>query len=109
MKPVDKDEQVARKIHDALCSQMHIGSTCECRPPMDSTALMENIAAALRAAREDEREANKVGLSLFYQLVGGDDNALRTLDVFPCNVLDHQDDCECFWERCEAWANQRKG
>ena len=49
----EADEEVAQKIHDALCSQMHIGRTCECRPPMDSTALIENIAAALRA-REQE-------------------------------------------------------
>lgn len=43
------------------------------------------------------------GLNLFRQLVSGK-NALRDLHVFACNDVDHDLDCECFWEQCEAWA-----
>ena len=49
---------------------------------------------------------NKISSSdLLRQLVSRQ-NALRQLDVFPCNEEAHELDCECFWEQCEAWAIQ---
>ena len=42
------------------------------------------------------------GLNLFRQLC--EPNRLRDLDVFQCNCAEHDLDCECFWEQCEAWA-----
>lgn len=59
----------------------------------------------LRAAHEAHAEA---GLSLFRQLVGGE-NALRELNVFWCNVAEHEHGCKCFWEQCEQWAAQDYG
>jgi|ERR1041384_5444714 hypothetical protein len=46
---------------------------------------------------------DETGLNLLRQLVSGQ-NALRDFDVFPCNVTEHDLNCECFWEQCEAWA-----
>lgn len=47
--------------------------------------------------------SDAVGLNLFRQLISGS-NALRDLDVFRCNDVEHDDGCKCFWEQCEAWA-----
>lgn len=46
---------------------------------------------------------DETGLNLLRQLVSGQ-NALRDFDVFQCNVTEHDLDCQCFWEQCEAWA-----
>jgi hypothetical protein len=51
---------------------------------------------------------NEIGLNLFRQLISGG-NALRDLDVFPCNDPDHDLNCECFWEQCERWADADAG
>jgi hypothetical protein len=58
-------------------------------------------------AVQPETGLNEIGLSLFRQLVRGK-NSLRILDVFPCNQAEHNEDCECFWEQCERWADSEE-
>jgi hypothetical protein len=101
-------EEAARIIPTNWLDSLLSGSDAVIKQPPYNCTDIENLLRAIKVrittpSKSRVADSDETGLNLLRQLVGGK-NALRQLDVFQCNQGEHDPDCECFWEQCEAWA-----